>query len=173
MTMIREVRSIHYRRRWYYVLWSVLLLVSLVALCFWEIPSRTGRAKVQFQVTVAHVPQGCRVRVWAGSSKDWHGSLPDRGGLRAEPFMSEGRTEFTLELPVAYRRWTGTYMTKQTFEYVVIAIVPPTGTSRYAAFPLSSDWNSGLLKPGRKLKIVMDASWEALCDDPRWLSAIQ
>jgi len=64
-------------------------------------------------------------------------------------------------------------MTKQTFEYVVIAIVPPTGTSRYAAFPLSSDWNSGLLKPGRKLKIVMDASWEALCDDPRWLSAIQ
>jgi hypothetical protein len=90
-----------------------------------------------------------------------------------QPISADGRVEVTLELPVAYRRWTGIYMTSKTSDLVVVAFVPPAGTSRYASFPLSVDWNTGLLRPGRRMKIAMDTPWEALCSDSHSLLEVQ
>lgn len=165
--MERDAKSIHFRRRWFYVLWLCLLLASLAALVLWETPSRSGKVNLQIQVLVKQAPQGCRVQVWVGPGRKWQGKLSDGREVRVnQAFPEVGKVVASLELPVAYRRWTRQYIPGQTADLVVLVFTPPTGSPRYLGFHLDTDLNTGLLRPGRGMKLSLECAWEGLWNDP-------
>jgi hypothetical protein len=162
-----EAPSIHYRRRWYYVMWCALLLASLGALGLWEIPIRTGSADLTIRILVANVPPGCTSQVWAGPKKRWPAAdqtLPMN--QLGRPLTPEGQASGSLKLQVGYRRWIGGILPRRTDDLLVVKFQPRSGAPRYFGIPLEMDWHTGLLRPGQRMVITTTTEWDGLWPDP-------
>ena len=159
--------SIHYKRRWFYVLWCTLLLASLAALGLWETPARSGSADLAFKIQVANVPPGCAVQFWAGPKKAWpgadHRAPMNQPGL---PLTAAGEAIGHLNLRVAYRRWIGGVIARRTDDLLVLKFQPRSGTPRYFTIPLDMDWHSQILRPGRRMAFSTSIDWGNLWLDP-------
>ncbi len=155
---------IHHRRRWYYVLWSVLLLLSAGALVLWETPARTELASLQVLPNIMGAPGGSRLQVWAGPQKRWPGSAWSGQGAFADVALpgSGAAAVPLMRVPIARRRWIQDYLPRGTWDLVMLRVVPPSGPARFFALPLAGDIRSGLLRSKRRLTASIDVSWENL-----------
>ena len=158
-----ERRSIHYRRRWFYVLWVVLLLLSAGALALWERPLTVVQAPLVVKIHVNQAPPGTQVQVWAGPWARWPGPLWSGAGAASTPLLTEGLTTLPmLMIPIARRRWVNGTIPRGTSELVMLKFTAPSEPSRYFALPLSKDIRTGLLRPKGKLLTSISISWSNL-----------
>jgi len=156
--------SIHHRRRWYYALWSALLVLSAGALALWESPTRTDLASLQVTLTVPGAPGGSRLQAWAGPWKGWPGAAwSGRGAFADLALPSAGAATLPLlRVPIARRRWVRDYIPRGTWDLVMLKVVPPSGAPRYYALPVANDIRVGLLRPRYRLTASIDVSWDNL-----------
>lgn len=161
-----EERSIHYRRRWFYVLWCALLLVSVWAWILWVTPRESGTARMMVRLKVEAVPPGCRVQAWTGPQARWAGDAWQGENPAAEAVMGGDYLDLPpIRLDIAFRRWVKDYIPSKTSDLLVIRFVPPTGQSRYFFLPLEKDWRSGLLRVGWVIHVKIPCPWESLGTD--------
>nr|WP_320133053.1 hypothetical protein [uncultured Holophaga sp.] len=165
MTLTEAPRSIHYRRRWAYVLWCVLLLAALGALLAWRRPVPAGEGHVSFGLLIRNAPSGTQADVWCGPASKWRPALGGRGPrvpLRADGSVSLG----PLPVHIARRRWVKAYH-PETTDLVVVELRSPGGAVRYLEYHLLTDLETGLLGNRRKMTVRFDLPWESLSADPR------
>jgi len=151
--------SIHYRRRWYYVLWSSLLAASICLWILWLVPAKSGEATLRMHVRIGNLPAGSRIGVWVGPRSSWTGKLE---AATLAPIPPDGALTLSRTLPVAYRRWFGDYIPGKTADLVILGIQPLEGPVRYISLRLHKDWAAGALRPGRKMLATIDGSWNGL-----------
>lgn len=156
--------SIHYRRRWFYLLWSVLLLLSATALLYWETPAARELASLQVQFNVTGAPAGTRMQAWAGpwgswAGQDWTGA----GALADATLPASGQVTLPLvHVPIARRRFKLGYIPRGTWDLMMVRLSPPSEPARYYALPLSLDIRTGVLVPRHRLMVGIDVSWKNL-----------
>ena len=162
--------SIHYRRRWFYVLWAALLLASLAALALWETPRSRDEAtlKVQFRSPSA-VPPGTVVQAWVGPSA----RRPDAAWLGEGSFVeaplgaSQRVTLPVLKVKLGPRRWVkGAFVPRATWDLLLLRILRPGEAPRYVFMPLAGDLTSGLLRARHLLYYEITANADTLSRDP-------
>ena len=167
------MNSIHYRRRWYYVLWGALLLVSLAVLALWETPGETGTAKLTLRLKVRELPAQTVVSVWTGPRGRWPGAAWTGQGAAASFQSADGNLNLNvLLLPVAYRRWVKDILPRRTADLVVLRCQAPDQAPRYLALPLARDWRNGFLAPRRVMTLSMECGWKGLPTDPSGFSKL-
>jgi len=110
------VKSIHYQRRWFYVLWSAMLVVSICLWLLWITPARTGQATLTLMLHIHGIPDGTQVQTWIGPKNRWPkpSKRPDEVNCIQIP---KGILQFSIgpiKVPIAYRRWTHSYMPNST-----------------------------------------------------------
>lgn len=155
--------SIHFRRRRYYALWSLLLVLSIAAKVLWEIPVRTGTADLDLRCQITGLPEGSRLQAWSGPKNQWSNIPWDKAGTLAQVEAGPGSVKLPLmTLPVGFRRWVHDYIPRKTADLVVLRILPKSGLPRYSVFPLGSDWHSGLLQPGKRMLMTINCPWAGL-----------
>lgn len=139
-----EQSSIHWRRRWHYVLWVALLGAALGALGLWRTPVRKGAARVGFKATLS-AGQSVSAVACASSARD------EEGPLQWQPLtLREGTWVGELSMPLAYRRWNGQLFPGQCHERIVLRWNGPDGP-RYQVLEERHDLLMGLLAPGRHM----------------------
>lgn len=162
-------RSIHYRRRWFYVLWCGLLLFAMAAWLAWETPRLSTQAKVAVKLTLGNLPEGVKAQVWAGPREasptgEWDGSA-----AAVDLGLAQGKAVNlpSLSLPVGYRRWVADYIPRKTWDLLVFRLEAPGQAARYLALPLGTEWRQGHLRPGRVLRYDIQLRWDRLPFDIR------
>jgi hypothetical protein len=161
--------SIHHRRRWYYVLWTGLLLLSCLGLFLWELPVATELASMEMLLKVDGVPPGTRLEAWAGPWSSWPGAAWTGAGAFGDLIVPPGgRLKLPrLRVPIARRRWKLGYIPRGTWDLVMLKVSPPSGPPRYFPLPLSQDIRIGLLRPKYKLTVDIYISWDNLQVDAK------
>lgn len=157
--------SIHYRRRWFYVLWSGMLLVSLFALYLWNRPLRVDRASLQVALEAVGLPEGTQAQVWMGTRRDCpRGPWDGKGALQAVPMVVGRPTPMPLlRVPIARRRWVNGFIPSGTGELVIVRLAPPGDQpARFFILPLGADIRAGALVPGRRLFVTIQVKWANL-----------
>ena len=154
--------SIHYRRRWYYVLWVGLLAISVGALALWERPKNPYEAPLTLKFRATRpVPQGTRFQVWVGPSARRPGAAWQEGaGAFAEQALETNRQVVfrTLKVKVAPRRWVkGACIPRSTWDLMVIRITQPAQEPRYFALSFEEDLAHG--RVGAKHGLFFDIAW--------------
>lgn len=155
-----EPRSIHYRRRWAYTCWVVLLLLALGALGAWRIPGSRGEGQVTLSLRLLDAPAGTRVDFWRGPSSAWKpgrtaylqgGAAAQDGSLALGP----------IPILVARRRWLK-LLHPDTTDRIMLRLSAPGGRVAFASYSLAPDLNAGLLGERRKMKVWLPLRWGAL-----------
>jgi len=155
--------SIHHRRRWFYVLWSLLLISSLVLLALWRIPGSKGQATLTVNLTLKGLPTGTRMQVWAGPSAQWPEDQWKGEGARLDRQVSgEDVNTGPMQLELAYRRWQKVYIPERTVDLVVFKVLPLQGSPKYFYISLKEDINAGSLRPKGRLSYQIKSNWQTL-----------
>jgi len=156
--------SIHYRRRWFYVLWAGLLLASLVALVLWNRPLRVEQASLQVSLEALGLPEGTQAQVWMGPRRACPRGAWDGAGAQALPMAPAGPTPLPLlRVPIARRRWVNDFIPSGTGEMVIVRLAPPGGQpARFFILTLGADIRTGALTPGRRLLVTIQVKWANL-----------
>lgn len=161
--LVSDAGSIHHQRRWYYVLWSLLLGLSLGCWILWVIPGSRGQATLTLNLTFAGLPQGTKVQVWAGPKDRWQGKAWAAEDAVVNRVVQDGAVSLgPFPLSLAYRRWLKTYIPGRTTDLVVVRLVAENGGVRYLPLSLREDLNTGFLAPKRKLSYGMVLDWTGL-----------
>lgn len=157
--------SIHYRRRWYYVLWAGLLLVAAALLAWWETPARFGQGTLLVTLEAGGLPEGTRAALWVGRTRDWPPPWPAAGEFLG---ASDGRISFPPRaIPVAARRLGQGLILRRTHDLALIRFEAPGGQRRALLMDLRDDLQHGLLAPGRRLGVTFQLAWERLPQMPQ------
>ena len=157
-----ESTNIHHRRRWFYVLWTGLLLGAL-GLWFWtEQPTGVGVARLEVALTLRDVPAGGRAALWIGR-------LEDQGRGLAMPLewvpVQESKVTLISPVRMAMRRLGHTYMLRRTDDFCVV-VIETSGQRRYFRYDLRQDIAPNLLKVGRRLQLRVETHWASLSTIP-------
>lgn len=164
--MVSQGHSIHYQRRWYYVLWCLLLFGSIRIWVLWETPRISGTAKILVRLQIRNAPSKCRVQAWVGPTQNWEGAAWNGEKAAANAVLNPDSTILPpIVVSVAFRRWIKDYIHHGTSELLVLRIVPPSGPPRYLFFPLADDWRSGFLRVGWVMRMNIPCVWEDLESD--------
>lgn len=153
--------SKHRAQRWRYILWSCLLLVSLLALALWELPGKSGTAKLHLIVAIQDAPKGSKASLWAGPKA----RAREVEQATVTPWKGEGVIDETIHLHVAYRRCLKLTIPRKTSDLVVLKVTPPSGQPRYLAIPFDQEWTLGALKPGSRTGMKLHVKWDGLWND--------
>ena len=160
--------SIHYRRRWFYVLWVGLLLLSAGAWRLWEKPLRMEEASLALSVRVRNAPPGAVAQVWAGPAAQWPGLAWSGPALAEAGLRPDGLVPLPLlRIRIGRRRWLKGYVPRDTWDLVMIKLTAPGQPARYFIDPLSQDIRMGVLKPGWRLSYDAVVTWGNLRTDGR------
>jgi len=163
---VSDLRSIHFRRRWYYVLWVALLALSAGAWLLWERPLSIDHASLAFRIQVRNVPPGTRVQVWNGPWDRWPGPAWSGEGAAATDLNGDGFAALpVLSVQIGQRRWVRGYVPRDTWDLLVLRLTPPDGPPRYFIQPLSDEIRMGELKPHWKLTTDAGFNWDKLHSD--------
>lgn len=157
--------SIHYRRRWFYVLWTGLLLLMIGVWILWETPKARVQASLAMRLELSGAPKGCRVQAWAGPKAQWPGSAWGGQGAFADlPLDDNGQAILPLlRVPIAQRRWLkADYLRRGTSDLIMLKITPPGAPSRYCLVSLAEDISSGLLRPKWRLTFIVHKPFGSL-----------
>jgi len=159
-------RSIHHQRRWFYVLWSVMLAASLGVLALWLIPAKQGHGTFTANLTIRNLPKGTRMQVWAGPAGKWPGAAWTGERLQSDQVIDQERfSSGPVDIPIAYRRWVKDYIPRRTTDLVIIKATSPSGEVKFLQISLKDDLRSGLLIPKRRLAFTISANWPLLQRD--------
>jgi len=157
-------KSIHHQRRWFYLLWSTLLALSLFTWTLWVIPGEKGYVELTLLLRLSGVPNNTQVQVWVGPKKYW--PKPTNFIQVASFYQSTKTNEVTKIGPfrafIAYRRWIHLYIPEKTDDLIVITFTPVSGAKKYLTLALSDDINTGLLTPPRRMTETLTSSWSDL-----------
>jgi len=162
------VRSIHYRRRWFYVLWVGLLLLSAGVWALWERPVQTVTASLDIRVRIRKAPAGARVQAWAGPWANWRNV--DRSGpwaVQASLQPDGSATVPLFRIPIARRRWVKDYIPRGTWDLLMLRFTAPGQQPRYFPISLSLDIRSGVLRPKWRLTNTLETTWNNLSTDAK------
>jgi hypothetical protein len=158
--------SIHYRRRWFYVLWVSLLLLSAGAWGLWEKPRRVEFASLSVTLRVRNAPPGTRVQVWAGPVAQWPGPAWSGQGLAQAELRADGYVALPLlRIQIGRRRWVKGYVPRYTWDLMMLRLTAPGEPARYFAYPLSEDIRMGVLRSGWRLSYDAAVAWGNLHTD--------
>lgn len=165
--MDAAVQGVHTTRRARYLVWGVLLIVSLAALGLWETPGRRGAAALTLRILVKGVPPGTRAVMWVGPRGAWRKSL--NGGasvvVRETPagaVVDSG----AVEVPVSFRRGMKIILRRSTSDLAVIRFSAPGGGDRFFVLSLTKDWIAGMLRPGGFMRVDTETDWNGLWSTP-------
>ncbi|MDR3671515.1 MAG: hypothetical protein P4L36_11760 [Holophaga sp.] len=165
---VPAARSIHYRRRWFYVLWVALLLLSGGAWILWERPVRMEQASLQLVFRVRNAPPGTSVQVWAGPRSRWEGPGWSGEGLAQAQLQDDGYARLPLlRIQIARRRWVKDYIPRGTWDLLMFKCSAPGAPPRFFALPLSEDIRKGVLRPKWRLTTTINVSWDGLINGGR------
>ncbi|HEU4952552.1 MAG TPA: hypothetical protein VFT46_11410 [Holophagaceae bacterium] len=156
--------SIHWRQRWWYVLWVSLLLTSLGFWAWWETPAARGTGHVVLKLWVVGLPEGSRVSAWAGPQ----GAGPAEAAFQGPWVVADPAKPLPippLEIQAALRRWHQGYIPRLTTASLLIRIQPAQGPARYLGYDLRHDLDSGAAGPHRRLFISGPVRWDTLSVD--------
>lgn len=147
--------SLHHQRRWYYVLWSSLLALSLVAYGFWLWPVAAGQGAMAFHFGMDGAPGPVTLSYWVGRGGD---ALGQGGSYQAVPGLE------TPKIPIAIlqRRWVRDLHPKAP--RLVLLRFQSGGQSRFALYDMKEDLRAGVLKDHRLVGIRAQLTWDALSD---------
>jgi len=160
------LRSIHYRRRWFYVLWGLLLLLSAGAWFLWERPLRIEQASLVLKLRVRGAPAGTRVQAWAGPVSMWPGLGWSGEGLAQAELQADGFASLPLfRIQIGRRRWLQGYVPRHTWDLLMLKFTAPGEPPRYYVYPLSRDIRTGLLRPRWRLTTDVQTTWGSLHTD--------
>lgn len=166
--------SVHYRRRWYYLLWVALLGISVAALIAWETPTKAGFATLRLELELQDFPPTGTAQAWVGPRSKWRGVYSDGTGTWSEMPLSNKNLTFPMTpIPVAFRRWIGGYIPRRTADLLVVKFQSPGCPPRYFAMSLASDWHHGLLRIDRPFGLKVPLVWNGLWEEPLDVSLIQ
>ena len=157
-----EASNIHHRRRWYYVLWTGLLL-GVLGLWFWaEQPTAVGVAKLEVVLTLRGAPAHGRAALWIGRQDEIQKGL-------ATPMdwvpVQDSKVALSRPVHMARRHLGHAYMLSRTDDYCVV-IVEASGQRRYYFYDLREDIGQNLLRMGRRLQLGITANWASLPSSP-------
>lgn len=158
-------RSIHWRRRRWYVLWACLLLGALGFWGWWETPAVSGVGHVMLTLRAADLPAGSRIEIWTGPSKSWE---PGRSAFQGPWVVTDSAKALPLppiELKAGLRRWHQGYIPRLTSDLLILRLDLPGNAPRYAAYDLSQDLDHGLAGPHRRLMISSPIPWKTFSED--------
>lgn len=161
--------SIHHQRRWYYVLWSVLLLSGLALYGRWLTPLRVERPLLGIAFEEQGLPPETVVEVWTGPTGQWRPKpAASPAGFRPLPRNGKGQLAMgATELPMAIRRWVKpALIPARSHDLVVLRFTLPGQDARFLFLSLREDWQTGLLRPGKRLYYTIRPKWDALRTDP-------
>ncbi len=159
-------RSIHYRRRWAYAAWVVLLVSSLGAWMLWERPKARVSADLVVQVKIRQAPPDVTVTAWAGPRARFAGPGQFQDAPIQVPLQPNGTATLpSFHLPIAYRRWVRGYIPRDTWDLVVLRFTAPGQGPRYLGLPLAKDIRNGFLAPRHKMTAGLECAWTTLRTD--------
>lgn len=165
MEAVAQARSIHWRRRGWYVLWACLLLGALGFWAWWETPAVSGVGHVVLTLRAADLPPGSKVEVWTGPAKSWS---PGRSTFQGPWMVTDSAKPLpvpSIELKAGLRRWHQGYIPRLTSDLLILRLDLPGAPPRYAAYDLSQDLNFGLAGPHRRLFISSPIAWKKFSED--------
>lgn len=159
--------SIHHRRRWYYVLWSGLVLLSLACLLLWNRPAEIEHPRLGLKVLAEGLPERTTLEVWVGSRKAWE----SQAAVAFQPLRADGKGAFvleTLELSFPRRRFVDRVLIPgRGDELLVVRATPPGEAPRHLFLSLKAEWYAGALRPGKRTVYVMRPSLKGMDPSPR------
>lgn len=166
--------GVHRRRRWFYVLWILLLGLSGWVLFLWGKPKSVDRAKVRLTMVVPDLPPGTQLRLWAGPVNTLRKTHPDEL-LKASPDApGSTRTQLPdIQVAVAHRRWVKATLPGATTEAVIVRFTAPGQTPRYFFYDLREDIESGFLINHRVITLSCSLAWNRLNPDPGAFSRLR
>ena len=166
--------GVHGRRRWFYGLWLVLLCLSGFALFLWGKPKSMDQAKVRLTITVADLPAGTELRLWAGPVATLREKGPEEL-LKAAKALPCAASTLLPDLPVgiARRRWVKATVPGETTESLVLRFTAPGQSPRYFFYDLREDIESGLLANHRVVTLSCSMAWNRLNPDPGAFSRVR
>ncbi len=159
------LRSIHHQRRWYYVLWVLLLAGSAGAYHRWRIPARIERPALALAIETRGLPGPVEVAVWKGPEAAWPGAAWDGAGaaFQGRPDAQGRLVVPPLEVPFAVRRWVRQdFIRPASQDLVVLRFAPAGQPPRYLHLRLRRDWYQGILRDGKRLQVNVRQEWESL-----------
>ncbi len=166
--------GVHRRRRWFYVLWVLLLGLSGWTLFLWGKPKSVDKAKVRLTLLVEGLPPGPQVRVWSGPIKTLQHANPEML-LKSAPDLPGSARILLPDIPVsiARRRWVKATIPSATNDAIVVRFSAPGQSARYFFYDLREDIESGWLTDHRVLYISNPLAWNRLNPDPTSLSRVR
>jgi hypothetical protein len=159
MTTIENPPSIHFRRRWYYVLWVLLLVAAAGFVAWWETPAREGFARFRIAIMSPDLPAGTKGALWTGPTKSWKGDW-NPGSTWT---LCEGTRLVASQqsLRISQRRLGQGLLMRRTHDLAVLVLEAPSGERRYFVYDLREDLVS-LLAIGRNFGLEIPVTWEQL-----------
>jgi len=153
--------SIHFQRRWYYALWLLLLCASLGLYWLWQTPLWSGHATVIVELVFDEQLEGCKVFTWVGPKNEYRKTGTTNVTYLVGPNIQFNGTNYrtTFRIPVSKRRWSRDYIWDSTYDLIVIGFSPAKGVPRFTSFSLTEDIYTGLLRPGRTMKLTAHSRW--------------
>jgi len=166
--------GVHRRRRWFYVLWVLLLGLSGWALYLWGKPKSVDRAKVRLNISVGDLPAGTQLRLWAGPIKTLKDTNPEEL-LKTAPDIPGSISTLLPDVPVviARRRWVKATIPAATTEALVVRFAAPGQSPRYFFYDLREDIESGFLINHHVVTLSCSLAWNRLNPDPRAFSRVR
>lgn len=155
-----EITTIHHQRRWFYVLWGVLLAAALVVWALWLVPGQRGEGTLTVRLRMAGAPTGMVGQVWTGTSAAW-----ERGHPAFGPEMrlgEDGWLSFTPQrIPIARRRWWK-LLHPATANQAVLRFSAPGERAKFVFIDLTGDLNRGFLRENRTLGYAIEFDWNTI-----------
>lgn len=166
--------GVHRRRRWFYVLWVLLLGLSGWTLFLWGKPKSVDRAKVRLTISVGDLPPGTQLRLWAGPVKQLSNTNPETL-LKAAPDLPGTVKTRLPDVPVsiARRRWVKATIPDATTEVLIVRFTAPGQSPRYFFYDLREDIESGFLIDNRVIALSCSLAWNRLNPDPGAFSRVR
>lgn len=155
-----EITTIHHQRRWFYVLWGVLLAAALVAWALWLIPGHRGVGTLTLRLRMAGAPAGMVAQVWTGPASSWkEGEQAFGSEVRVG---KDGWLSFApLRIPIVRRRWWK-LLHPATVNQAVLRLSAPGEKSKFVFLDLNGDLNRGFLREDRTLGYAFEFDWNAI-----------
>lgn len=159
MDATQHPRTIHYRRRWYYALWVVLLAAAAGFLAWWETPARAGSGRIRLVLKAPDFPPGTRAALWTGSARDWTPAWDPGGGWN--PVQAGLANAGPAPLRIAHRRMGQGLLMRRTQDLAIVVLEAPAGERRYLVYDLREDLAT-VLQIGRYLTVETSTTWARL-----------
>jgi hypothetical protein len=150
--------NIHHQRRWFYLLWTGILLIAAACWLWSEWPTKAGTANLEFVLTLRGIPHQGRAALWVGRLDAF-----EKNQYLPQTWVPIQGAKVSVARPVhlAQRRTGKAFMLRRTDDFSVV-IVEAAGQRRYLYYDLREDISQNLLRVDRTLRLGIQTDWDSL-----------